>query len=260
MICCPDITEWRKYVKAPNVLFPDIAWEQAQEDMKQINREETFAAFLVAPGLFERMHSLLSMQEALMAFYDEPDAVKELIKYLEEWEIQYAGLLCDKLHPDCIYHHDDWGSQLSTFLSPTMFEGFFVESYKNIYGFYREHGVELIVHHSDSYAETLVSMMIEMGIDIWQGVMTTNDIPGMIRKYGGKISFMGGINSATVDHEGWSEEEIEREVSRACHEYGKKYYIPNTTMGGDMSTYPGVYECVSRCIEKCNSDWKKEGR
>ena len=31
-------------------------------------------------------------------------------------------------------------------------------------------GVDVIVHHSDSYAATLVPYMIEMGIDVWQGV------------------------------------------------------------------------------------------
>ena len=54
-----------------------------------------------------------------------------------------------------------------------MFEEFLLPAYKDIYGCYKENGVELIVHHSDSYAATLVPYMIEMGIDIWQGVMTT---------------------------------------------------------------------------------------
>lgn len=251
-ICCPDVAEWKKYVKAPGVDFPDSMWEQAKTEAAAVNRREEFVTAMVAPGLFERMHSLLSIQEALVAFYEEPEAVKELIGYLEEWELAYAKTLCENLRPDCIYHHDDWGSQQSTFLSPDMFEEFFLESYKRIYGYYKSHGVEVIVHHSDSYAETLVPFMIEMGIDIWQGVMTSNDLPGMIGKYGGQITFMGGINSASVDHPGWTEEEVAREVSRACEAYGRKYFIPNTTMGGPESTFPGVYETVSHEIENWN--------
>ena len=46
-----------------------------------------------------------------------------------------------------------------------MFEEFILPSYKKIYGYYKSHGVELIVHHSDSYAATLVPYMIDMGID-----------------------------------------------------------------------------------------------
>mgnify|MGYP000057883900 CR=1 FL=1 len=83
-----------------------------------------------------------------------------------------------------IFHHDDWGSQTSTFISPDMFEEFFLPSYKKIYGYYKEHGVDVVIHHADSYAATLVPFMIEMGIDIWQGCMTSNNIADLIAKYG----------------------------------------------------------------------------
>ena len=50
---------------------------------------------------------------------------------------------------------------------------------------------EIIVHHSDSYGENLVPFMIEMGMDVWQGCMSTNNIPEIIKKYGGKLTIMG---------------------------------------------------------------------
>ena len=93
-----------------------------------------------------------------------------------------------------------------------MFAEFLVPAYKKLYGFYKENGVELIVHHSDSYAANLVPHMIEIGIDIWQGVLSTNNIPELIEKYGGKISFMGGIDNGKVDFEGWTPELIAQEV------------------------------------------------
>ena len=50
-----------------------------------------------------------------------------------------------------------------------MFREYYLDAYKKVYGYYKDHGVQLIVHHSDSYAANLVPSMIEMGIDIWQG-------------------------------------------------------------------------------------------
>ncbi|MCC6095441.1 MAG: uroporphyrinogen decarboxylase [Eubacterium sp.] len=244
-----DITEWREKVKAPNVLFPESDWEAAIKETEAIDRKEQFACVFIAPGIFERLHYLMGMEDAMMNFYEEPEEMHDLIKYLTDWELQFADTLCSHLHPDALFHHDDWGSQRSTFISPAMFDEFILPSYKQIYGYYKEHGVQLIVHHSDSYAETLVPEMIDMGVDIWQGVMTTNNIPEMIKKYGGKITFMGGINSATVDHPGWTREEVKAEVQRACKTYGKRFYIPNTTQGLDMSTFEGVYEAVSEEID-----------
>ena len=109
--------------------------------------------------------------------------------------------------------------------------------------------MELVVHHSDSYAATLVPQMIEMGIDIWQGVMTSNNIPALIKEYGPQISFMGGIDSAAIDFPGWTREKVRAEVRRCCDECGKLYFIPGASQGLAMSTFPGVYDATTEEID-----------
>ena len=190
-----------------------------------------------------------------MAFYEDPDAVHELIEYVTEWELRFAEQICKYMKPDALFHHDDWGSQISTFLKPEMFEEFYLQAYKDVYGFYKENGVEIIVHHSDSYAATLVPFMIEMGIDVWQGVMKSNNIPELIKKYGGQITFMGGIDSAEVDFEGWTEDIVKQKVREACTEQGGKlYFIPNASQGLPVSTFPGVYECIDKYIDEMSKE------
>jgi len=249
-----DITEWRKYVKAPAIVTSDEAWAPAVAHANSVDRNEQFVTPFVAPGVFEMTHHLMGMEDALMALYEEPEAMHELIDFLTEHELAVAEVVIDKIHPDLIFHHDDWGSQKNSFVSPAMFEEFFLPAYKKIYGFYKANGVELIVHHSDSYAANLVPYMIEMGIDIWQGVMTTNNTPELIKQYGGKISFMGDINSGVVDFPAWTPEIAAREVERACKNCGKLYFIPCLTMGGDWSAFPGVYDAVSEAIGRISKE------
>lgn len=249
-----DITKWKEVVKAPRLDYPHEEWDNFIPTIEVIDRDEVFAIVFIAPGVFEQLHYLMGMDDCLINFYEEPEAMKELIDYIADWEVGYAELLCENFHPDAIFHHDDWGSHNSSFISPQMFEEFILPAYKKIYGYYKSHGVELIVHHSDSYAANLVPSMIEMGIDIWQGCSTTNNVPELVKKYGGKISFMGDIDNGIVDIENWTPELIAREVRRACKTNGKFYFIPNTTMGGPMSTYPGVYEAVSKEIDKMSNE------
>ncbi len=249
-----DITKWRDTVKAPRLDYPASEWKKYKPGVDSINRNEVFATVFIAPGIFEQTHYLMGVDTCLMNLVMEPEAMKELIEYITDWELGYAELLCEYFKPDAIFHHDDWGSHNSSFMSPDMFNEFFVPSYKKIYGYYKQHGVELIVHHSDAYGANLVPHMIEMGIDIWQGCVTTNNTPELVKKYGGKISFMGDIDNGVVDRENWTREVIAREVRRACVTNGKYYFIPNTTMGGPMSTYPGVYEAVSEEIDKMSKE------
>ena len=249
-----DIEHWRDTVHMPRTDFPDEAWKAYEERAAAIDRNEQYVTAMAFPGVFEQLHYLLSIDAALLDFYTNPDEVHEIIDYITEYELKVAEQYVKHIHPDALFHHDDWGSHNSSFMSPEMFEEFIVPAYKKIYGYYKANGVEIIVHHSDSYAANLVPAMIEMGIDVFQGCVTTNNVPALVKEYGGRISFMGDINNGVVDVKDWTPELIEREVRRACETNGKHYFIPNLTIGGAMSTYPGVYQATSAAIDKMSKE------
>lgn len=248
-IVIKDITKWRDYVTVPNVVYPEEEWLPFIEMAEKVDRSEQFVTSFYAPGIFEQCHYLMEISSCLMNFYEEPECMHEIIDTIADYEVAYAEQVCKYIKPDALFHHDDWGSQISTFISPAMFEEFFLPAYKKVYGCYKAHGVEIIMHHSDSYAATLVPYMIDMGIDIWQGVMRSNDIGSLIKKYGGQISFMGGIDSATVDFPGWTEDIVAARVKEACEEFGKLYFIPSASQGLPLSNYPGVYDALTREID-----------
>ena len=237
-IVIKDIENWRDYVKAPSLQFPDELWNICK-GMYAGASDKAYKAVFVAPGLFEQCHHLMSIEEALMAFYEYPDEMHELIDFLADWELELAKGICENLHPDMLFHHDDWGSEKSSFISPAMFEEFILPAYKKIYGFYKENGI-LVVHHNDGYAKNLVPFMVEMGVDIWQGVIPTNDIPELIEKYGDKITFMGEIETRKLDVPTWTPELVREEVERACRKGGKNCFIPCLTAGMPFTVFvPG---------------------
>jgi len=245
-----DVTRWKEVVKAPPVDFTDEQWAPAVEHANAVDRNEKYVAAFMAPGLFEMTHHMMGMEDAMMALYEEPECMHELIDFMADYEIKKSAQIIKHIRPDACFHHDDWGGQISTFLSPDMFREFFLEPYKRIYAFWKENGTELIVHHSDSYAATLVPMMIEMGIDIWQGVMTTNETPELIKEFGGKITFMGDIDSGPLDHQDWDAKAIEAHVEKACKRCGKHYFIPCLTQGLGFSSFPGVYDTADTAIDQ----------
>ncbi|MPW24378.1 uroporphyrinogen decarboxylase [Alkalibaculum sp. M08DMB] len=249
-----DITNWKKYVTTPPIPTSDEAWAAAIEHANSVDRNEEYVAPFYAPGIFEMTHHLMGVENALMALYEEPESMHELIEALTQRELEFAKIVIEKIHPDAIFHHDDWGSQISSFVSPDMFEEFFLPAYKKIYDFYKANGVELVVHHSDSYAANLVPFMIEMGVDIWQGVMNTNNIPELIKEYGGKITFMGGLHSGLIDFPAWTPENCAKHVEEACKTNGKKYFIPCLTSGLPMDSFPGVYAETTACIDRMSKE------
>jgi len=249
-----DITKWRDVVKAPQIIFPAEDWQDAINERNSIDCNEYFATIQVSPGLFEQCHYLMNITSCLTNLFAEPEEMHALVDYLVDYEMGIAEQYVKYLKPEAIFHHDDWGTHISSFMSPEMFEEFFVPGYKKIYGYYKDNGVELIVHHSDSYAANLVPYMIEMGIDIFQGCTTTNNVPALVKKYGGQISFMGDLDNGVLDKADITREKIRAEVERTCNQNGKLYFIPNLARGGAGSTYPGVYDAVSEEIDRMSKE------
>ena len=58
------------------------------------------------------------------------------------------------------------------------------------------------------------------------GYLFTNNILELIKEYGAKIAFIGGLNNGELDKEDWSREEITERVEKGCKECGVVYYIP----------------------------------
>ncbi|MCL2632067.1 MAG: uroporphyrinogen decarboxylase [Coriobacteriia bacterium] len=250
-----DIKQWRDVLKAPNLDYPEEEYVDFINSAAACDRNEQYLAMMIAPGLFEQTHHLMGMEGALIAIAEDPDEVRAMVEWYADWEIAYAKTIIDRIHPDAMLHHDDWGSQISTFMSTAMFDQVYLPVYKRLYGWYKKNGIELIVHHSDSYAATLVPQMIEMGIDIFQGAMTTNNIPELIEHYGGQITIQGGLDNGRIDRADWTPELIDSEVRQAVADGGKHYFIPSLVAGGPGSTYPGVYDAVTEKINELSKEY-----
>lgn len=256
-IVIKDIENWQDYVKAPDISEAAIKVEEWAEFRKTYDAVDTNLAFktpFVAPGIFEQCHHLGEIQNTLMNLYEYEDEMHDLIKYITDYELQMAELICKHLEPDALFHHDDLGSRNSTFMKPEMFEEFYVDAYKQVYGYYKSHGCQLIIHHSDSYGATLVPLMIEMGIDVWQGPCASNNIPELVKQYEGQITFMGGFDGADYDTPDWDKDDIAERVSAFLDQFDSpKGYIPCVIQGGPGSIYDGVYETIFDTIQKYNT-------
>ena len=249
-----DILNWRDTFHNPDVHnLPESSWAIWDGIAATCDHGEQFLTVSTYPGLMDQLHMLMGMEEAFVAVLDEPEEVSALVNCYADFLIDYVSVICDRYHPDALFEHDDWGSKISTLTSPQTFDEIFLEPYKRMHAAYRELGIHLIIHHSDSYAATLAPEMIAMDVDVWQGVLTSNDVPRLVREYGPELTIMGGIDSDEVDVEGATRELIAQRVEEICRACGTKYFVPCTTMGGSDSLYPGVSDMVDEEIDRMSA-------
>lgn len=254
---CPDITEWRKYVKAPDIENSEFDWTDTIKEAKKIREDGKLVMLWMPTGLFEECHFLMGFEDTLVNLLTEPDDMHDLIEYITEYRLKYLEIMTEKFQPDVIMFHDDWGAKTSLFMKPDTWREFFKEPYRRIYGYMKEKGI-ITMHHADSFCEPIVKDMVEIGIDIWQGVLPENDIQKIKKETDYKLTLMGGIDASIVDKKDIDENIIREEVRRACREYSEGgMFIPCLTYGKEGSIFPGVNDIIMDEINKLNDVYFK---
>ena len=255
-LVCPDVAEWKETVKVPDLVAncsDPALWEDAKAAAAKIDRNEHLVMSFMGTGIWEQAHNLMGISNLCMALYEEPEDTLELLEAIGEYRFQYTKLLVDNLHPDIIISHDDWGSKYSMFISPAMWREFIKPQYVKMYNYMKDNGV-LIMHHADSWCESIVEDMVDLGIDVWQGVLNTNDIPKMQEQLKGRMTLMGGIDSI-IDRPDSTEEEIRFQVRKALEAYAPGgHFIPSITYGLPGTLYPHVNPIMTDEIAKYNKE------
>ena len=164
-------------------------------------------------------------------------------------------LMVDHVHPDAMLSHDDWGSKTNLFMQPDIWRQFIKKNYQKTYDYLHDHGV-VIIHHCDSFCEPIVEDMVDLHIDVWQGVLPQNDIPKLQKIINGRMCLMGGIDAAIVDRDDSTEEEIRTETRRVCKEYAEAgCFIPCITYGGAGCIHHSTDVFIDDEIEKCSKEF-----
>ncbi|MDO4733950.1 MAG: uroporphyrinogen decarboxylase family protein [Lachnospiraceae bacterium] len=251
-----DVTEWKNIITHKPFIPDDPGyWGMLNGWAGNTDFENQYACALAPQGIFERLHAMMGMEDTMIGMYEEPEAMHELIEFITEVELEYAETIMTRVPAiKALLHHDDWGSAKNSFLSPEMHAEFLTPYYKRIYSRWRELGCELIIHHSDSWSRNLVPQMIEMGIDIWQGVFPDNNIPEMVEEFGDKITFMGEIESRRIDIPESTPEMVREEVERACRKCKGHNFIPSLTAGTPGSSFPGIEQQVKDEIDRMSKE------
>lgn len=223
-----DIEHWESQLKVPSL--KNLDWAPAKEAAENVNRKEKFVGFLFGGGLFERSHHLMGMEEALINYMEYPEEMAQLLRKIADYKIEYIRLITKEIHPDIIFYHDDWGSKQNVFLPPRVWRQIIKPLQQEISDVIHECGM-IYMHHADCICQPIVTDMVEIGVDIWQGVIPQNDIVEIQRITEGKLAMVGGIDGPKIDIENITEEQIRQEVRRAIDTYcpAGRFYpsIPN---------------------------------
>jgi hypothetical protein len=211
-----NLAAWREQLTFPNVDAMD--WQSVTAQVAAIDRTRCLVEGFVEMGLFERSYLLLGMEEALMAYVQEPDLMAALLNALADYKIALIERFHAAARLDILWYGDDWGTQRQLFLPPKIWRRVVRPATQRIYDCAHRLGI-LVNQHSCGKIEDVFPDMVEMGADMWNPCQPCNDLARLKAGYGDRITFYGGIDSQFVlARPGATPGEVRAEVRRRIDE------------------------------------------
>jgi uroporphyrinogen-III decarboxylase len=222
-----DITQWKKTIAIPDVERYD--WQKFAEkeaDLLKIDRDKQITWFMCSAGIWMRLAALMGFEEAMIALMEEPEACNDLFAAITDYKIKVAEKVAKYYRAEVFTNCDDIAMERNLFMSPDTYRTLIKPHHKRLNETVKNLGM-IPVQHTCGYAELCVEDYIETGAAAWSSVQPSNDIAGLLDKYGDSLAIEGGFNSTgKPGYPGASVEEVIAEVERCFREYGgKKGYI-----------------------------------
>ncbi|MCQ2405708.1 MAG: hypothetical protein MJ067_00640 [Oscillospiraceae bacterium] len=216
-----DITDWEKQLKLPDT--DNFDWKgYAEEQLASIgNKRDKVVEYQMWNSQFLRMTHLMGFENALCAFYEEPEACAALMDAITDYKIKVLERVNEYIKPDTYVHFDDVATERGLFISPDIYRELIKPCHKKLNDAAISMGIIPQIHICGK-CESIIPDVIEEGSVAWQCAQPSNDIEGIIEKYGDRFSVLGGYD--TQGRPGVptaTEEQIINEVDRCFDEYGK---------------------------------------
>jgi len=162
-------------------------------------------------GIFEMSWSSLRGGTFFYDLYDRPEYVHELLERLTDIRIRFYRAAGEHLKGlvQCVRYGDDLASQKSPFISPQMYAEFLKPRYERIFQAQKEAFTGssddfFVFFHCDGAINPLMPNFLELEVDILNPLqrVPSVDIADLKRRYGGELSFWGGIDTQQILNKG----------------------------------------------------------
>ena len=251
-----DIRKWRDVIVAPDISNVDFE-EMAVKDLRLLDRDNTALQMGTHFGYFQHLMSFMGFSEGLIAMYEEPDEVYELFSYLADF---YDAVLMKSIEyykPDLVLINDDIATANNPFFSLEMYRTLIKPFQMRQGKIITDAGLPVNMHNCGR-CEDLIEDWFDFGVSMWNPAQVMNDLVGIKKKYGRKLTLIGCWDSSGPP--GWSgaSEEVVRNAVRECIET----FAPNGGFCFHGSTYGSAEEVeeLSQRSSWITDEYNKYGR
>jgi uroporphyrinogen-III decarboxylase len=178
-----DITAWED-----TLVWHDLSQYDWAADGARLVRDPSLALFMrMSNGPFERLHMLMGFEQALIDLITEPETVRAFLERLVDFKIELFNRIRDHVPLDYIVGGDDYGTMRAPFFSTHTFEQTILKPTVRFVEAVHARGTKFVAHCCGKIDPFIPYLVEEIGVDGLE-IQDLNDIPGILGKYGDRVT------------------------------------------------------------------------
>jgi uroporphyrinogen decarboxylase len=216
-----DVTSVEEVEEYP---FPSIDDYDETNLMKEIEAHSEFALCTgINSAIFHNYLYMCGQENGLCYIKTKPNIAHAIIRRITDFWVAYLERTLEVAAGRAVMveNCNDFGTQVSMFISPEDFRVYFRPQLQRLYDVAHKYGV-FYMQHSCGAITPIIEDFIEMGADILNPIQTSADgmkLEQVVEQFYGRITFYGGIDTQYLLPNG-PEEKIRDNVRKAISLFG----------------------------------------
>ncbi|MCC8140936.1 MAG: hypothetical protein LIO56_00095 [Lachnospiraceae bacterium] len=221
---CPvmleEIEDWEDVIKFPHPREWD--WDKIRETELAEYDPNRVLVWFCEQGMFDRMTTFGGFENALCWLLEDPEECKRLASKIADYKIELIECVGEYIKPDVFMYTDDVATAKGLFMSPDTWREVFKEDHARIIAAIKENGM-IAEQHTCGKCDDIMDDYMENGIECFFPAQVVNDLKGIQKKYGDRLTIRGGYDSQgpAGDIEA-PDDVIQAEARRMIDDYGEE--------------------------------------
>ncbi|MBI2300805.1 MAG: hypothetical protein HYU66_17995 [Armatimonadetes bacterium] len=175
--------------------------------------------------VFGGVRWLLGDEECLLAFYDQPDLVHDIMDHLTTIFVTLIDAVASQVRVDVVHVWEDMCGKQGSLISPAHWREFVGPCYRRIKEALERNNIPILSVDTDGNPEAIVPPMIERGVNwLWPFEVAAGCDVNVYRRQYPELGMLGGIDKRAL---AVGPEAIDAELDRVWPAVEAGRYIPD---------------------------------
>lgn len=211
-----------------------IRWDEVEE-ARRLQAEGSLVVAAI-PGAFDTARELMGDERACLAYYDQPELMKDILGTLAETATQVLQRVGERLTIDQVSVSEDLAGKSGPLVGPSQVDGFFRPYYRAVWDVVSARGTRIFQIDSDGNFNAIIPSLLECGITAMDPLEPAAgmDCVALRKAYGKRFAMLGGIDKHVLRRTcGEIDRELEYKMQPLMQQggtvFGLDHRIPNGT-------------------------------